>query len=115
MIRGALQAAMLALSAASALAAGDEVPERAVAPVKTADMRPGYGVVERVSEVRLAPAERSAAAGGSSARSEDGLPVYRIRVRMADGSLQFRDLDKPEFEVGDNVLLTNAGEVLPDN
>jgi hypothetical protein len=115
MIRGALQAAVLALSAAGALAAGDEVPERAVAPVQAADMRAGYGVVERVSEVRLAPAERSAAAGGSSASSEAGRPVYRIRVRMADGSRQFRDLDKREFEVGDNVLLTNAGEVLPDN
>src|SRR5437867_3657138 len=116
MIRSALQATMLALSAAGALAAGPpEAREPAVAPVKAMDMRPGYGVVERVSEVRLVPAERSAAAGGSSAASESGRPVYRIRVRMADGSVQFRDMDKPEFKVGDNVLLTNAGEVLPDH
>ena len=73
-------------------------------------MQPGYGVVEKVSEVRLVSKERSAAAGGSS----EGRPVYRVSVRMADGSLQQRDLDKPEFKIGDNVLLTNAGDILPD-
>lgn len=75
-------------------------------------MAPGYGVVESVSEVRLVPRERSAAAGGSS--SSEGRPVYRVGVRMADGTVQYRDLDKPEFKVGDNVLLTNAGDILPD-
>jgi hypothetical protein len=40
--------------------------------------------------------------------------MYRIGVRMPDGSLQLRDLDKPEFKVGDNVLLTNVGDILPD-
>lgn len=74
-------------------------------------MQPGYGVVERVMPLRVR--ERSAAAGGSSARGE-GRPVYRIAVRMADGSVQYRDLDRPEFRPGDRVLLTNAGEVLPD-
>ena len=80
-------------------------------PIEARAMQPGYGVVESVSEVRLVPKERSAAAGGSSA---EGKPVYRIGVRLADGSLQYRDLDKPEFKVGDNVLLTNAGDILPD-
>jgi len=40
--------------------------------------------------------------------------VYRLAVRMADGSVQYRDLDRAEFRPGDRVLLTNAGEVLPD-
>jgi hypothetical protein len=73
-------------------------------------MKPGYGVVESVTEVELLP-ERSAAAGGSA---PGGLPMYRIAVRLPDGSLQHRDLDKPEFKVGDNVLLTNAGDIVPD-
>ena len=40
--------------------------------------------------------------------------MYRVAVRMPDGSVQLRDLDKPEFKVGDNVLLTNAGDIVPD-
>ena len=85
--------------------------EPAVRPIEAKQMQPGYGVVETVSEVRLLPKERSAAAGGSSS---EGKPVYRVGVRMPDGSMQYRDLDKPEFKVGDNVLLTNAGDILPD-
>jgi hypothetical protein len=84
--------------------------EPAVRPIETTAMQPGYGVVESISEVRLVQKERSAATGGSA----EGKPVYRLGVRMADGSIQYRDLDKPEFKVGDNVLLTNAGDILPD-
>jgi hypothetical protein len=40
--------------------------------------------------------------------------MYRVTVRLPDGTRQRRDLDKPEFQVGDNVLLTNAGDILPD-
>jgi len=108
-------AVALAFSICSSLAAAQEP---VVKPIPSKDMRPGYGVVESIKEVRLAPRERSAAAGGS-APSEAGVraqsrPVYRVGVRLADGTLQYRDLDKPEFKVGDNVLLTNAGDVVPD-
>jgi hypothetical protein len=85
-----------------------------VKPVPAAQMRPGYGVVETIREVRVATGERSAAAGGSAPSSDAARPVYRVGVRLADGTLQYRDLDKPEFKVGDNVLLTNAGDVVPD-
>jgi hypothetical protein len=92
--------------------------ETAVKPVAAEEMRPGYGVVESISEVRVVSRQRSAAAGGSAASGNDaqrsGRPAYRVAVRLADGSLQYRDLDKPEFKVGDNVLLTNAGDVVPD-
>ena len=88
--------------------------ERSVRPVPARDMKPGYGVVESVSEVRIVSGERSAAAGGSAPDNLDGHPAYRVAVRLADGTLQYRDLDKPEFKVGDNVLLTNAGDVVPD-
>ena len=108
-------AVALALAAISSLAAAQEP---VVKPLSSKDMQPGYGVVESIQEVRLAAGERSAAAGGSApsaagARPE-GRPAYRVGVRLADGTLQFRDLDKSEFKVGDNVLLTNAGDVVPD-
>jgi hypothetical protein len=79
-------------------------------PLAAASMQPGYGVVEQVTPVRVR--EASAAAGGSSAAP--ARPVYRLKVRMADGSVQYRDLDRPEFRAGERVLLTNAGDVLPD-
>jgi hypothetical protein len=104
-------AAAFAFAFVSGLAAAREP---VVKPVPTKDMRPGYGVVESIQEVRVTPAERSAAAGGSAPSAAAARPVYRVAVRLADGTLQYRDLDKPEFKVGDNVLLTNAGDVVPD-
>ena len=123
-----LAAFALALVASGAFAQNDPaVQEPKVAPVRTQDMKPGYGVVESVTEVQLVPErqkesrerqkesrERSAAAGGSAPGTPPGRPMYRVGVRMPDGSLQLRDLDKPEFKVGDNVLLTNAGDIVPD-
>ena len=116
-----LAALALALAAGGAFAQnGSAVKEPKVAPVRTQDMKPGYGVVESVTEVQLVPErqkesrERSAAAGGSAPGTLSGRPMYRVGVRMPDGSLQLRDLDKPEFKIGDNVLLTNAGDIVPD-
>jgi len=98
------------------LASAGALAQPAVNPVRTADMHPGYGTVESISPVRLVARERSAAAGGSTAKSAlEGRPAYRVSVRMADGSVQQRDIDKPEVKVGQDVLLTNAGDVLPDN
>lgn len=105
-------AALLALLAGGAFAG-----EPVVSPVSTTQMKPGYGRVETITEVRVAPRERSAAAGGSAQsaeKSDAARPAYRVGVRMADGTLQYRDLAKPEFKVGDNVLLTNAGDIVPD-
>ena len=99
------------LAAAAAFA---QKGEPVVKPVPTHEMKPGYGVVESVTEVQRLPRERSAAAGGSAQGARSARPMYRIGVRMPDGSLQYRDLDKPEFKVGDNVLLTNAGDIVPD-
>ncbi len=107
-------AVVLAFAAVSGIAAAEEP---VVKPISAREMHPGYGVVESIREVRVAAGEareRSAAAGGSAPSKEPVRPVYRVGVRLADGTLQFRDLDKPEFKVGDNVLLTNAGDVVPD-
>ena len=95
-------------------AAWSQAQPAAVAPVREADKHPGYGVVESITEVRLLPGERSAAAGGSAPAATEGKPAYRVKVRMADGSIEYRDLHKPEFHAGQNVLLTNAGEILRD-
>ncbi|HET7669780.1 MAG TPA: hypothetical protein VFK84_05210 [Burkholderiales bacterium] len=106
----------LALMAFGAFAAEPATKDPVVAPVATQEMKPGYGRVERITEVRV-KRERSAAAGGSAQSSDqdaEARPAYRVAVRMADGSLQHRDLAKPEFKVGDNVLLTNAGDIVPD-
>jgi hypothetical protein len=101
---------VLLLACASAFA------QQAVTPVKSDEMHPGYGTVERIVPVRLTARERSAAAGGSTAKSTlEGRPAYRVSVRMADGTLQQRDVDNLEVKVGQDVLLTNAGDVLPDN
>ena len=85
-----------------------------VPAIPDSEKHPGYGTVESVREVRVTP-ERSAAAGGSSpGDAPEAKPAYRVTVRMADGSVQQRDLYKPEFKKGDAVLLTNAGEIVRD-
>ena len=106
-----MKAAVLLLVAAAAFA---QKGEPVVTPVPAKQMKPGYGVVESVTPVQLATRERSAAAGGSAQGEKPTRPMYRIGVRLPDGTLQYRDLDKPEFKVGDNVLLTNAGDIVPD-
>ncbi len=103
-------AALLILLATTAFAQDEPV----VNPVPRNEMKPGYGVVESVTDVQVVSRERSAAAGGSAEGTTTFRPMYRVGVRMPDGAMQYRDLDKPEFKVGDNVLLTNAGDILPD-
>ena len=95
---------------AALFACSNAIAQQAVAPLPPGRMQPGYGVVEQVTPVQVR--EAPAAAGGSAASSTR--PVYRLKVRMADGSVQYRDLDRPEFRTGEHVLLTNAGDVLPD-
>jgi hypothetical protein len=90
-----------------------------VPPIAPQSMQPGYGVVEEITPVQVRASragERSAAAGGSSSApsSAPAKPAYRLKVRMPDGSVQHRDIDRPEFRPGDRVLLTNAGDVVPD-
>lgn len=106
MVRVGLLAIFLTMGPASA--------QPIVPPVPSAAMQPGYGVVESVRTVRIASRTPSAAAGGSSDAPGAMRLAYRVTVRMADGSLQVRDLDRPEFQPGEQVLLTNAGDVVPD-
>ena len=75
------------------------------------ERRPGYGVVESVSPLRQ---PESASAGASTPGSSRRAALYLVRVRMDDGTIQIREVKKRRFTVGDRVLLTNAGDVVPD-
>ena len=75
----------------------------------SAEDKPGYGVVETVTPVKSEP---SASAGSSAPSKAKG--KYRVRVRLDDGTIQYRTLKKREFSAGDRVLLTNAGDVVAE-
>ncbi len=76
------------------------------------DQRPGYGVVQSVTPV--VKAQPSASAGASAPASPHGPIGYRVRVRLDDGTIQFRVVKKPAFAPGERVLLTNAGDVVAE-
>jgi hypothetical protein len=83
-----------------------------VCPVfAAADGRPGYGVIESVAPLR---SSESASAGASAPSAGNRAAVYLVRVRMNDGAIQIRQVKKHKFAVGERVLLTNAGDVVPD-
>lgn len=98
---------VLALVAAFPAAAAD--PARRAA---AGEQLPGYGVVETITPLRREP-EASASAGASSPRRRDAT-TWLVRVRMDDGTIQVREIKKRTVAVGSRVLLTNAGDVLPD-
>lgn len=77
-----------------------------------ADQHPGYGVVQSVMPV--VKTQPSASAGGSAPSRGGGAIGYMVRVRLDDGTIQFRVLKKRQFSPGDRVLLTNAGDVVPE-
>jgi hypothetical protein len=73
------------------------------------DLRPGYGVVEAVTPVKSEPSATAGSSAPSRAKAK-----YRVRVRLDDGTIQYRTLKKREFAAGDRVLLTNAGDIVPE-
>ena len=76
-------------------------------PTPAAEERPGYGVVESIVTL---PPEESASAGASSAAAKR----FLIRVRMDDGSVQVRSVEEREVREGQRVLITNAGDIVPE-
>jgi hypothetical protein len=62
--------------------------------------RPGSGVVESVAR---APAPFASAAGGSAAPDA----LYRLKIRMSDGRIQYLDTGSSEFAPGTRVRLTD--------
>lgn len=87
-------------SAPAVVASGPTVPYRA-----------GYGRVEAVSTVPVAPTRSSAAAGGTVGYIY-GPAGYQLTVRMDDGSVQNIIQDNPSFRVGDRIQLTTDGRVI---
>jgi hypothetical protein len=79
-----------------------------------AEQQPGFGVVESVTPLRKERTQESASTGASSAARRADRTSWLVRVRMDDGSIQVREMKKRSVGVGSRVLLTNAGDVLPD-
>jgi outer membrane lipoprotein SlyB len=80
-------------------------------PTPVTEERPGYGTVQSIAPVRVEPSEESASAGSSApARPRTS---YLVRVKLDDGSIQIRQLKNRSVAVGERVLITNAGDVLP--
>jgi hypothetical protein len=80
---------------------------------QAADQGPGYGKVQSITRLPAQPAEPSASTG-ASAPSKARAQTYLMRIRMDDGRIQVRQVRKREVAVGQRVLVTNAGEVLPE-
>ena len=99
---------LFALALLAAVPAGASDPARRAA---AGEQHPGYGVVEMITPLRRA-AEPSASAGASSPRRD--VTGWLVKVRMDDGTIQVREIRKRTVAVGSRVLLTNAGDVLPD-
>jgi len=76
-----------------------------------AEERPGYGVVESIVAL---PADPSASAGAGGPAKGRSPRRYLVRVRMDDGSIQVRSVDRLEVRKGERALITNAGDILPE-
>jgi hypothetical protein len=83
-------------------------------PAPAAEQHPGYGVVQSITPVRAEPAGESASTGSSAPREPRGKTTYLVRVKLDDGSVQIRQLKKRSVAPGERVLVTNAGDVLPE-
>lgn len=108
MLRAALAAGLLLVPAAI-----HSAPEAATPPPEE---RPGYGVVEAIVPLDAAEGEASASAGASRdvPRGTGKAERYLIRVRMDDGTVQIRSVSKREVREGERVLITNAGDIVPE-
>jgi hypothetical protein len=112
-------AAGLLLVPAAALPA-DRAPAASTPPTSAAtppsEERPGYGVVESIVALDAGEAEASASAGASREIPPGRRKAerYLIRVRMDDGTVQIRTADKREVREGERVLITNAGDIVPE-
>jgi len=72
--------------------------------------RLGAGTVESVSLVEIGrPGPPASASTGGSAPVR---PLYRVLVRMDDGSAQLIDQESNDYVVGDRVRITGSGRVI---
>ena len=120
---GLIGALLVGVAAAKAIAWARRLPLAAVdhlqGHVASLYLEPDRGVLPKAGEFSLAGLAQVIAfmeEGGviKPPAPPAERPAWRVTVRMPDGSLQQRDLHKPEFKPGDHVLLTNAGDVVPD-
>jgi outer membrane lipoprotein SlyB len=83
-----------------------QAPAVVPAPVVAA-FRPGRGVVDAVTALTY-PAYPSASSGASTPARQ----VWRLTVRMDDGTTQTLDQDNRAFQPGDRVEITRDGHVV---
>lgn len=83
------------------------------APAGGADEHPGYGVVQSLTRLPPDPGAESASAGATAPRRPPR-PTWLVKVKLDDGSIQIREVKRREVKVGQRVLVTNAGDVLPE-
>ncbi|MGE5641071.1 MAG: hypothetical protein ACM30H_13345 [Clostridia bacterium] len=84
-------------------------------PASAAGQAPGFGVVQSITRLPAAAPEESASSGASSAPSKaKRKALYLVRVKMDDGSYQVREVARRPARIGQRVLVTNAGDVLPE-
>jgi hypothetical protein len=92
-------------------AAVSSTPPAVVASGPTVPFRPGYGRVEAVTTVPVAPQRATAGAGGTVGYVY-GPAGYQLTLRMDDGSAQTIIQDNAGFRVGDRIQLTGDGRVI---
>jgi len=79
-------------------------------PAMAANDYPGYGVVQSIKPLKPEPS----ASAGSSSPGKPARETYLMRIRMDDGRIQVRQVKKREVKIGQRVIVTNAGDVLPE-
>ena len=102
MSRTAASLALVALSLG--LAACASTAPQSAPRVATNEMsyRPGQGEVIAATQARP---PINAAAGGSAAAPAGTAPIYRLAIRMSDGTVQYVDTDNSQITAGSTVEL----------
>lgn len=101
-------AACVSACASTAVETTDHPAPAVATPAGT--YRLGAGTVESVSLVQTPRAGPPASA--STGGSVPVRPLYRVVVRMDDGSAQLIDQESNDYIVGDRVRITGSGRVI---
>jgi hypothetical protein len=100
MTRTAVSLAILSLGLAACASTAPQTTPR----VATNEMSYRTGQGEVIAATQARPAI-SAAAGGTAGSASALAPVYRLTIRMSDGTVQYVDTDNPQITAGSTVQL----------
>ena len=101
MTRTAVSLAILSLGLAACASTAPQTTPR----VATNEMsyRPGQGEV--ITATRARPPINAAAGGSAAAPASTVAPIYRLAIRMSDGTVQYVDTDNSQITAGSTVEL----------